>query len=76
MHPENNKTLQGSFAEQLVVQEQFLVLEVDNPVRFSGHYMYQQVEHSTVLRSAHTLYLSPLCGSENKQEIVSLHSIN
>jgi len=29
--------------------------------------LYQQVKHSTILRSAHTVYLCVLCGSENKQ---------
>jgi hypothetical protein len=27
------------------------------------------VEHSTTLRSAHTLYLCVLCGSQNKQRL-------
>ena len=31
--------------------------------------MQQQVEHSTVVRSAHTVYLCVLCGSENKQPL-------
>jgi hypothetical protein len=42
----------------------------------SGHYMYRQwllyvppVSHSTTLRSAHTLYLGVLCGSQNKQPL-------
>ena len=28
-----------------------------------------QVQHSAILRSAHTLYLCVLCGSENKQPL-------
>jgi len=31
--------------------------------------MYRQVEHSTVLRSNHTVYLCVLYGSENKQPL-------
>ena len=34
----------------------------------SGHYMYHQF-NSAILRSAHTLYLCVLCGSENKQRL-------
>jgi len=33
----------------------------------SGHYMCHQVLHSTILRSAHAMYLRVLCGSDNKQ---------
>jgi len=32
----------------------------------SGYYMYHQVRHSAILRSAHTVCLCVLCGSENK----------
>jgi hypothetical protein len=32
-------------------------------------YMYHQVEHSSILPSAHTLYLCVLCGSQNKQRL-------
>jgi hypothetical protein len=35
----------------------------------NGHYTYRQVEHSASLRSAHTVYLRVLCGSENKQRL-------
>jgi hypothetical protein len=35
----------------------------------SGHYIYHQVQQSQILRSAHTLYLCVLCGSENKQRL-------
>jgi len=35
-----------------------------NTLKLSGYYMYHQVEHTTVLHSARTVYL---CGSENKQ---------
>ena len=38
-------------------------------VRHSGHCMYRQVEHSAILRFAHTVYLCVLCGSENKQRL-------
>ena len=40
-----------------------------NPSKPSGYYTYH---HSTIPRSAHTVYLCVLCGSE----IISLHSIN
>ena len=32
----------------------------------SGHYMYRQFKHSTILRSAHTVDVCGLCGSQNK----------
>jgi hypothetical protein len=35
----------------------------------SGHYSYHKVSHSQLLRSAHTVCLCPLCGSENKQRL-------
>jgi hypothetical protein len=35
-------------------------------VPHSCYYMYHQVQHSQILRSAHTVYL---CGSENKQRL-------
>jgi len=31
--------------------------------------MYQQVERARNLRSAHTVYLRVLCGSQNKQKL-------
>jgi len=31
--------------------------------------MYRKVYHSLILRSAHTVYLCVLCGSENKQRL-------
>ena len=34
-----------------------------------GYYMYHQVQHSQILRSAHTVYLCVLCGSENRQRL-------
>ena len=37
--------------------------------QWSLYYMYHPVEHSTILRSAHTVYLCVLCGSENKQRL-------
>jgi hypothetical protein len=40
----------------------------------SGHYMYHQF-YIKILRSAHTVYLRVLCGSDNKP-IISLYSIN
>ena len=55
-----------------------------NPLSPSGHYMHRTVvtictaqwslyvptvQQSTVLRSAHTVHLCVLCGSENKQRL-------
>ena len=37
-----------------------------NRLKASGHYKYRQFKHTTILRSAHTVYLCVLCGSENK----------
>jgi hypothetical protein len=36
---------------------------------FSGYYMYHHVQLQQLLRSAHTMYLGVLCGSENKQRL-------
>jgi len=41
-----------------------------NPVQSGGNYVYRQVEYSAILRSAHTVYLCVLCGSENKQQLL------
>jgi hypothetical protein len=38
-----------------------------NPLKHSGHYTYHQDYHAIILRSAHTVYLCVLCGSENTQ---------
>ena len=35
-------------------------------------YVPPAVQHSTILPSAHTVYLCVLCGSENKQRLVPL----
>ena len=40
-----------------------------NTVKPSGHFVYNQLQHSAILRSAHTVYLCVLCGSENKQRL-------
>jgi hypothetical protein len=40
-----------------------------NSLQPSAHYMYRQVWHSQILRSAHTVYLCVLCGSQNKQRL-------
>ena len=37
---------------------------------------YQQVQHSEILRSAHTVYLCVLCGSENKQRLFPYTALN
>jgi hypothetical protein len=42
---------------------------VTNVAQPSGYYLYQQVQHSTIPRSAHTVYLCVLCGSKNKQRL-------
>ena len=42
---------------------------ISNPLKPSGYYMYRQLLHSVILRSAHTVYLSIFCGSENKQRL-------
>jgi len=41
------------------------------PLKPSGHYTYRQIYPSTILRSAHTVYLSVLYGSQNKQPLLS-----
>ena len=33
------------------------------------YFIYRQFRHSEILRSAHTVYLYVLCGSENKQRL-------
>jgi hypothetical protein len=40
-----------------------------SPLKPSGNYMYQQVYHYKILRSAYTVYFCVLCGSENKQRL-------
>ena len=35
----------------------------------SGYYIYQQILHIITIRSAHTVYLCVLCGSQNKQRL-------
>ena len=41
-----------------------------NLLKPTVYVMHQQVEHSTILRSAHTVYLFMyLCGSESKQRL-------
>jgi hypothetical protein len=40
-----------------------------NPLSPSGYYMYHMVWGSAILRSAHTVYLSIVCGSQNKQRL-------
>ena len=46
------------------------VFQVVNKLRFSGYFIYHQVEHSQIPRSAHTVYLYVLCGSQNKQRLL------
>jgi len=40
-----------------------------DPLKPSGHCMYHQLEHTQILRSAHTVYLCVLYGSQNKQQL-------
>ena len=40
-----------------------------NPLQPSGHYMYYRLSIQQLLRSAHTVYLCVLCGSQNKQRL-------
>ena len=40
-----------------------------NPLWLSGYFMYHHFHHSTILRSAHTVYLCVLYGSQNKQRL-------
>ena len=40
------------------------------PFNASGYAVYHQVQHSTILRSAHTMYLRFSCGSENGERLV------
>jgi len=40
-----------------------------NPLQPSGYYMYHHVKHSTILHSAHTVYLCVPYGSQNKQRL-------
>ena len=42
---------------------------VTNPPKPRGYFTYHQVYHSTILCSAHALYLCVLCGSQNKQRL-------
>jgi hypothetical protein len=44
-------------------------VRVFNCIKPGGHYIYHYVQQSTILRSAHTVYLRVLCGSENKQRL-------
>jgi len=39
----------------------------DLTLKPSGYYTYHQFNIQQILRSAHTVYLCVLCGSENKQ---------
>ena len=40
-----------------------------NLLKPTGYVLHQQVQHSRIVRSAHTVYLCVLCGSENKQRL-------
>jgi hypothetical protein len=44
-------------------------LEFCSSYRLKGHYMYQHVWHSKILRSAHRVYLCILRGSQNKERL-------
>ena len=45
-----------------------VVLEMINSLKPNGPRMYHQVQHSKILRSAHTMYLCILCGSETNSD--------
>ena len=49
-----------------IIVLQYALLSSSNSLQPSGHYMYH---NSTTLRSAHTVYLCVLYGSENKQRL-------
>ena len=49
-----------------IIALQYALLSSSNSLQPSGHCMYH---NSTTLRSAHTVYLCVLCGSENKQRL-------
>jgi hypothetical protein len=40
-----------------------------NHLKTSGYFIYYYIQRSKILRSAHTMCLSVLCGSENKQRL-------
>lgn len=42
---------------------------IGNSLKPNGHFMYRQVQHPQILRSAHTLFLRVLNGSEKKQRL-------
>jgi len=41
----------------------------NKPLKPSGYFMYQRVQHSKVLRSDQTVYLSVMYVSQNKQRL-------
>jgi len=45
------------------------MMMVNKPLNTSGYFMYHRVQHSQVLRSDHTVYLSVLHVSQNKQRL-------
>ena len=42
---------------------------IGNSLKLSGHFLYQQVQHPQILRSAHTVFLRILNGSEKKERL-------
>jgi len=68
----NHVTMTEHHASSLIQPLKFTRTSAFNPSKPSGHYMYHQVKHSAILRSAHTVYLCVLCGSQNKQRLVPL----
>ena len=44
-------------------------MQLLNPLKLSGYIMYHHVQHTKILRSAHTVYLCVLYGSQNKQRL-------
>jgi len=63
----DDKKIRQKFVCKLV--NNILVINHFSPSNPCRHYMYYQVYHSQTLRSAHTLYLCVLYGSQNKQRL-------
>jgi hypothetical protein len=64
-----NSETRRKFVIQEILNYDPKYLTLLNPLNPSGHSMYRQVSHSTIVRSAHTVYLCVLCGSQNKQRL-------
>jgi hypothetical protein len=47
-----------------------------DPLKPSGNFVHHRVQHSQILRSAHTVHLCVLYGSENKQRLFHCTALN